>query len=190
LLPGGLLVASDLLLCYPEHLFVVLHQQVEAVPLELIERPVEAVVVLDLVLEVPLEEGLGLPGCLAVGQTPPLDEVELVDIVLVCYRQFDVILCQGRVVLKLLKRFPRMEDPGEIILPGVYDGWDDGSQILGIIDLQIVIIPLVKHLGLNHGGPLRLLRPMHLLIGSHGHREAPLPLPVITLVELRLRLRI
>jgi len=99
LLPGGLLVASDLLLGYPEHLLVVLHEQVEAVPLELIQRPVEAVVVLDLVLEVSLEEGLGLPGCLAVGKTPPLDEVELVDVVLVCYRQFDVFLCQRRVVL-------------------------------------------------------------------------------------------
>ena len=110
---------------------------------------------------------------------------------LVCNCLFDVFLCQRRVVLELLKRFPRVKDPGEVILPGVYDGWDDGSQILSIVDLEVVIIPLVKHLGLNHGGALRLLRPIHLLIGSHGHREAPLLLPVITLVEwVELRLRL
>jgi len=177
------LIASDLLLCYSQHLLVVLHQQVKAVPLELIQRPIESIVVLDLVLKVLLEIGLRLPGRLAVGQAPPLYEVELIYIVLVCDGSFYVFLCEGSVLFQLFKRFPWNEDPVEVILTRVYDGRDNWSQILCIIDLEIVIVPLINHLGLNHGGSLRLLRAMHLLIGSHRHCEAALLLPVITLVE-------
>ena len=168
---------------------MVLDQQVKAVPLELIERPIESIVVLDLVLEVLLEIGLRFPGRLAVGQTPPLHEVELVHIVLVCNGSVDVFQGEGNVFFQLFKRFPWKENPGEVILARVYDGRDDWSQILGIIDLEVVIIPLINHLGLNHGGTLRLLRAMHLLIRSLRHSEAALLLPVITLVEwIELRL--
>lgn len=108
---------------------------------------------------------------------------------LVCNGSVDVVLREGCVLFQLFKRFPWKEDPGEVILARVYDGRDDWSQILGIIDLEVVIIPLVNHLGLNHGGSLRLLRAMHLLIGSLRHSEAALLLPVITLVE-RVELRL
>ena len=73
--------ALHLFLSDSEHFLVIFDEQVESVPLKLIERAVVPVVILDLLLKVLLKHGFRLPGRLAVGETPPLHEVQLVHIV-------------------------------------------------------------------------------------------------------------
>jgi hypothetical protein len=90
---------------------VVLDQLVKFVSLALVERPVEAVVVLDFLIENGLDRGLGLPGALGVGQRFPFHEIKLINVVLVPDGIVDLLLSEVLAHSHVLLTFVCIQQP-------------------------------------------------------------------------------
>ena len=140
-------VATVLFLSKSEHFLVVLHQMIKLVTLYLIERTIEAVVVLNLLFEEALDEGFRLPCALGVGKTSPFHEIKLVDRVLAFNCLIYLFLGNVGTHSELLRRLPGLNEPGEVVWARVHDTWR--NRVLVLI-IEIILIDVVEHVRVHY----------------------------------------